>query len=114
MDSNFFDFVLEMKGYGELWRSWIKGFLQSMNFPFILNGKPRGRLDRLRQGGLDRGDPLSPFLFTLVVDRLSRLLVRVDRCNLVEEFVVTREGFGVTLANDTIFCFLGDDAKFGS
>ena len=40
--------------------------------------------------GLRQGDPLSHFLFTLVVDVLSRMLVRVEERNLLEGFRVGR------------------------
>ena len=56
--------------------------------------------------GLRQGDPLSHFLFTLVVDVLSRMLVRVEERNLLEGFRVGRNRTRVShlqFANDTIF-----------
>lgn len=38
--------------------------------------------------GLRKGDPLSLFLFTIVVDGLCRMLVRVEKRGLVEGFIV--------------------------
>ena len=53
-----------------------------------------------------QGDPLSPFLFTLVADVLSRLLLRAEETGLTEGFSVGRDRTRVSLlqfADDTIF-----------
>lgn len=41
--------------------------------------------------GLRQGDPLSPFLLTLVVDVLGRLLDRVRYVGLIEGFAIGRD-----------------------
>lgn len=50
---------------------WIKACVQTVSYSLVLNGEPsrrfRGRKD-LRQG-----DPLSPLLFVLVMDYLTRM-----------------------------------------
>ncbi|RVW92960.1 Transposon TX1 uncharacterized 149 kDa protein [Vitis vinifera] len=56
--------------------------------------------------GLRQGDPLSPFLFTLVADVLSRLMIRVEETGITEGFFVGRNRTRVSLlqfADDTIF-----------
>ena len=56
--------------------------------------------------GLRQGDPLSSFLFTLVADVLSRMLLRAGERNLLECFRVGRNRTRVShlqFADDTIF-----------
>lgn len=40
---NFVDFVMEKKGFGRRWRTWIRGCLWTANFPIIINGRSRGK-----------------------------------------------------------------------
>ncbi|RVW96746.1 hypothetical protein CK203_026101 [Vitis vinifera] len=47
--------------------------------------------------GLRQGDPLSPFLFTLVADVLSRMLLRAEERNMLEGFRVVEIELGSIL-----------------
>ena len=71
---DFLDFVVQKKNFGPKWRSWIRSCLSSVSFSVLINGKPRGKFKGFK--GLRQEHPLSPFLFTLVADRLSRLMER--------------------------------------
>ena len=44
----FLDHVLEQKGFGQRWRKWIGGCLQSANFSITINGRPRGKFSASR------------------------------------------------------------------
>lgn len=46
--------VLERKGFGGRWRSWIRGCLESVNFSIMINGRPRGKFTVTR--GVRQGD----------------------------------------------------------
>lgn len=75
-----------------------------MNFSVIINGKPRGFYGASRE--LRQGEMLSPFLFVLLVDGLSRLVERVKRINLIDCLSVGQDNVEVShlqFANDTIF-----------
>ncbi|RVW37833.1 putative mitochondrial protein [Vitis vinifera] len=68
------------------------------------NGNAKGWVKASR--GLRQGDPLSPFLFTLVADVLSRLMIRAEETGITEGFLVGRDRTRVSLlqfADDTIF-----------
>ena len=70
----------------------------------MVNGNAKGWVKASR--GLRQGDPLSFFLFTLVADVLSRLMIRAEETGLTEGFFVGRDRTKVFLlqfADDTIF-----------
>ncbi|KAA0055625.1 LINE-1 retrotransposable element ORF2 protein [Cucumis melo var. makuwa] len=69
---SFIDFMLLKKGYPIKWRRWIKACISSVQYSIIINGRPRGKIQPSR--GIRQGDPISPFIFVLAIDYLSRLL----------------------------------------
>ncbi|RVW69397.1 LINE-1 retrotransposable element ORF2 protein [Vitis vinifera] len=81
---DFLDHVLEKKGFSPRWRKWMSGCLSSVSFAILVNGSAKGWVKASR--GLRQGDPLSPFLFTLVADVLSRMLMRAEERNMLEGF----------------------------
>ncbi|RVW50855.1 putative mitochondrial protein [Vitis vinifera] len=92
------------KGFSQKWRSWMRGCLSSSSFAILVNGNAKGWVKASR--GLRQGDPLSPFLFTLVADVLSRLMIRAEETGITEGFLVGRDRTRVSLlqfADDTIF-----------
>ncbi|RVX05015.1 putative mitochondrial protein [Vitis vinifera] len=52
----------------------------------LMNGNAKGWVKASR--GLRQGDPLSPFLFTIVADVLSRMMLRAEERSLLEGFRV--------------------------
>ncbi|RVX14250.1 putative ribonuclease H protein [Vitis vinifera] len=98
------DQVLEKKGFSPKWRKWMNGCLSSVSYAVLVNGSAKGWVKASR--GLRQGDPLSPFLFTLVADVLSRMLLRAEERNMLEGFRVGRNRTRVShlqFADDTIF-----------
>ena len=96
--------MLQRKGFSQKWRSWIRGCLSSSSFAILVNGNAKGWVKASR--GLRQGDPLSPFLFTLLADVLSRLMIRAEETGISEGFFVGRDRTRVSLlqfVDDTIF-----------
>ena len=101
-------YLLGWMGFGLKWRGWIKACVLFVRFSVLVNGSPEDFFGSSR--GLRQGDPLSPLLFLLIMEVLSRLLKKTE-CNLIRGFhvgAVNSVGmriFHLLFANDTIlFC----------
>nr|GEX05253.1 RNA-directed DNA polymerase, eukaryota, reverse transcriptase zinc-binding domain protein [Tanacetum cinerariifolium] len=65
---DFIDDILRRFGFGEKWCKWIQSCLYSSRVSVLVNGSPTKEFQFHK--GLKQGDPLSPFLFTLVMENL--------------------------------------------
>uniref|UniRef100_A0A803PZR9 Reverse transcriptase domain-containing protein n=1 Tax=Cannabis sativa TaxID=3483 RepID=A0A803PZR9_CANSA len=86
---DFLDLVMHKKGFGSTWRKWIRGCLSTTSFSIFVNGRPRGKFRASR--GLRQGDPLSPFLFTLVADILGRMVDKAVNSGSLSGFRVGKD-----------------------
>eukprot|EP00253_Pinus_taeda_P017956 PITA_17956 len=59
-------------GFNATWTRWIMNLISSPNFSILLNGSPSKPFRPSR--GIHQGHPLSPFIFVLMAEGLSRLL----------------------------------------
>ncbi|GAU35943.1 hypothetical protein TSUD_394910 [Trifolium subterraneum] len=106
LDRNFLLKVLKNFGFNEVFCNWILVILQSAYLSVSINGKSHGYFKCSR--GVRQGDPLSPLLFCLAEDVLSRSiskLVSQGSLNLIKgtrNFMVPSHSF---YADDLlIFC----------
>ena len=88
VDWDFLDHVLERKGFSPRWRTWMRGCLSSVTFTVLVNGNAKRWIKATK--GLRQGDPLSHILFTIIVDVLSRMMLRANERSLLEGFSVGR------------------------
>ncbi|GJR29960.1 RNA-directed DNA polymerase, eukaryota [Tanacetum coccineum] len=72
---DFLDNVLRKFGFGDKWCKWIQCCLHSSRGSIIINGSPTDEFQFRK--GLKQGDPLSPFLFILIMETLHLSFQRV-------------------------------------
>ena len=79
-------YLLDRMGFGLKWRGWIKACVTSVRFSVLVNRSLEGFFGS--SCGLRQGDPLSPFLFLLIMKVLSKILKKTEENNLIGGFHV--------------------------
>ena len=69
-------YLMERMSFGARWSRWIKACISIVKFSILVNGSLAGFFGSSR--GLRQGDPLSPLLFLMIMEVLSRLLKRTE------------------------------------
>lgn len=103
---SFLEWTLIQMNFPVTWRSWILSCVKSAAASILINGSPSSTFKLHR--GLRQGDPLSPFLFNLIVETLSLLIQKGAAQNLWEGVEASKGGPKIThlqYADDiVIFC----------
>ena len=113
VDWNFVDYMLIRFRFGETWCRWMYECISTTSFSVLVNGSPSKLFKGSR--GIQQGYPLSPFLFTIVVDDLSSLLVKAREMGVISGFEASRNGEVIThlqFEDDTILAVFSVDFKF--
>ena len=83
-------FLLQQCGFSKKWGKWTRCCISTVKFSILINGNPSDFFGSSR--GLRQGDPLSPFLFDIVMEALSHMLVAAT---------TTGQFLGFTVGNAT-------------
>ncbi|KAJ0855327.1 putative RNA-directed DNA polymerase [Helianthus annuus] len=89
-------------GFGDKWCSWVWGILSSARASVLVNGVPTFEFKCGK--GMRQGDPISPFLFIMVMESLSCLIDKAEEVGVFS---------GIRLPNDgpkLSHLFFADDA----
>lgn len=78
---SFLEALLLKLGITEQWVDWIKICISSVSYQVLLNGEPKGNISPYR--GIRQGDPLSPFLFTILTESLISQIQGAEREGMI-------------------------------
>ncbi|GJV12474.1 RNA-directed DNA polymerase, eukaryota [Tanacetum coccineum] len=77
---DYLDETLKAFGFGQKWCRWIGGCLNNAMGSMLVNGSPSSEFKFYK--GLKQGDPLSPFLFILIMETLHLSFMRILNAGL--------------------------------
>ncbi|XP_020704622.1 uncharacterized protein LOC110115660 [Dendrobium catenatum] len=95
---------LEDKGFPSLFTSWIKACTSNVHFSICINGVLEGYFNS--SSGIRQGCPLSPYLFSIIMDGLSSIFEGATASNSLQAIKVERcEVSHLMFADDLlVFC----------
>ncbi|MFS7926579.1 putative RNA-directed DNA polymerase [Helianthus anomalus] len=100
----FLDSVMAQMNFPSRWRAWVMATLHSAKASVLVNGSPTGEFECTR--GLRQGDPLSPFLFVIVMEALTGIMAKAVSVGLFEGINIPYDGPAIShliYADDVMF-----------
>ncbi|PKI47068.1 hypothetical protein CRG98_032544 [Punica granatum] len=80
--------VLRQFGFHEKFIAWIHQCISTSAMSILINGSPHGYFSPKR--GLRQGDPISPYLFVISMEILSRLMYRAEEQGAIRGIQICR------------------------
>ena len=106
---NFLFLVLKKIGFGERWIKWVEWCISTAKFSILVNGSPSDFFPKFE--GIEKGDPIFPYLFVITMEVFSCLLKRVTSGSYLSRWWVRGRGGGgiqishLLFVDDTlVFC----------
>ncbi|KAK3211126.1 hypothetical protein Dsin_015832 [Dipteronia sinensis] len=93
VDHTFLDQMMEIMGFGEKWRRWMWNCISSPKLSVLVNGIPTKQF--VIERSLRQGDPLSHFLFNIVIEGLSALFRTSFALNLTRGVIFGKESIHI-------------------
>nr|GEV13927.1 RNA-directed DNA polymerase, eukaryota [Tanacetum cinerariifolium] len=100
---DFLDNVLKKFSFGNKWCAWIQSCLRSLRGSININGSPTEEFQFFK--GRKQGDPLSPFIFILIMESLQLSFQRVVDVGMFK-------GINLSPLVNLSYMFYADDAVF--
>ncbi|XP_074274110.1 uncharacterized protein LOC141597542 [Silene latifolia] len=105
--------VMKHMGFPTYWRNIIWECVSTVSYRLLINGEPS---EAFRSScGLRQGDPLSPYLFIMCMEVLSRQLLKAERNGSLTDLKISR--YAPTLshlfyADDALLCCKATPSSF--
>lgn len=93
LEWKFIDLILVNLGFHSTFIRWIMQCISISSFSILINGSPCGFFKAFR--GLRQGDPLSPYLFILSMEILSRMSHLVENQNLIKGIKISKNNLKI-------------------
>ncbi|XP_021991435.1 uncharacterized protein LOC110888201 [Helianthus annuus] len=87
---NFVLDILAQMGFSDKWCLWIKGVITSARASILVNGAPTSEFKCHK--GMRQGDPISPFLFFIVMEALSCMISKACSLGIVKGVSLPNSG----------------------
>ncbi|CAA7020953.1 unnamed protein product [Microthlaspi erraticum] len=100
----FLEALMLKMGFSEKWVSWIRACISSVSYQVLLNGEAKGHINPTR--GLRQGDPLSPFLFIILMEALVAQLKGAEEEGRITGLKIARNCPAIShllFADDSLF-----------
>jgi len=101
------DFLYDMlgrMGFHSTWLKWIRGCMELATVSVLVNGSPTEEFRSSR--GLRQGDPLTHFLFIIVVEGLAGIVMQALKANILSRVKIGSKEVEVSFlqfADDKLF-----------
>eukprot|EP00253_Pinus_taeda_P006439 PITA_06439 len=89
--------VISAFGFDHNWIRWVMAVVTSSSFSILVNGSPSGIFTP--SGGLRQGDPLSPFLFIIMMEGLGKSIKRAKVVGIIKGLQLTKNGQSMNTNN---------------
>ena len=94
--------VMDKMGFSSKWLGWIRWCISTVRFSVLVNDSPFGFFGSSRR--LRQRDPLSSYLFILVMEILSYLISRANDGGFIESFRVKEGNNAGVEVSHLFFC----------
>eukprot|EP00253_Pinus_taeda_P029243 PITA_29243 len=71
---SYLEAILKAFGFSTQWIKWVLALIKSPRYSILVNGAPSAPFSPSR--GIRQGDPISPFLFVILMEGLSRIIAK--------------------------------------
>lgn len=108
----FLEDILLKTGFSRTWYNLMKVYISFVSYFVMINGAHKSFFHYCM--GIHQGDPLSPFLFNIVMEVLSRLVKHAEGLDLQKGCMPGVSGPMITLiwyADDSLFLLQVDEAQ---